>query len=91
MKGWSPLERLHQIPDKKCPGNRSDYFWDHVRKEWIFVNDDADMRWWLDGLLGYDTGPGEEPKGWPWGEEKYTGKEWKTERMNLNGKPSIIL
>ena len=91
MKGWSPFDRLHRVPNKNCPGDLSDYYWNHVTKEWVYVNDDDDMRWWFDGLFGYDTGPSEEPKGWMWPNESYTGKQWKEERKSNNNKTSVTL
>ena len=49
-----------------------DYFWDHIKKKWVFI--EMDTTWAFDRLFGYDSGPGERlrEKSTP-----ITGREWK--------------
>ena len=84
MKGWGQLENMANPPIYPKPG--TDYYWDYPNRKWVFVEDDADMTWTLDRLLGYDAGPGEHLCK----ETRFlSGKEWKKmKRVHLKGTTS---
>lgn len=73
MGKWNIGEALHRIPTKPRPGWA--YYWNPEKGEWVFVEDDADMTWWLDRQCNIESTPEKRLEGGLKG--LLTGKEWK--------------